>query len=626
MPARPHRGDHPSPPNVAGRTSGAPLRAPERLARYSCAAALALGSATAASAGGDPRGVLVVTNGDDADALRIAEHYSLSRQLPDGHLCLLSGFSADTTTIDFATYAAEVQPVVDACVADLPDPSAIHILVTTRGLPYLVALEAGYAVGFEALLQVSHTASRRDGTPLAGSPQTDVGGYYAADVENPVFIGAVPNTDDCDWTLTNPYAPWYNGSCAVLDDGDLPAAFDRHAVGPRGTWDFTESLFIVTRLDGFDTEDALDLVDRGVLSDGTFPDAPLVGMRAADDARGARDPEAERVIRALDGAGISAEWRDPFDASLSGQTLAGLLTGAAEMRDAIAGNTYVPGAIVDNLTSYGAVPNNFFCSADGTQCPENETQTSVARFVRAGATGVHGTVAEPLNNVFPNASVYLFYTFGYSLGESFLFSQRHLYWLNLVLGDPLATPYAERPVVTVAEDTVAEDGVLTVTARHPNGVATIALVVDDIEVARAAGDQLTVDARLLGQDGDTVRFYTVATASDVTVDRSGWPASPMSPAPAVAGWLWHTVSITAPEGTDDTGLPEDTAEPDEPDDPLPDATPDTASDDPSDAGSGRSKDTSGCASWSHGANGLLWVWAVLLYRRRPHPGALPRPR
>ena len=81
----------------------------------------------------------------------------------------------------------------------------------------------------------------------------------------------------------------------------------------------------------------------------------------------------------------------------------------------------------------------------GKTCPASEAQTAIARYVRAGATGVHGAVNEPLNNVFPNAGALLLYTFGYSLGESWFYAQRFLYWQNLHLGDPLATPYGTRP-------------------------------------------------------------------------------------------------------------------------------------------------------------------------------------
>ena len=174
------------------------------------------------------------------------------------------------------------------------------------------------------------------------------------------------------------------------------------------------------------------------------------------EARGARDPECEFLTRQLAQDGLPARWLSPFDGQLANQEVAALFTGTTSLQDGIDENIWVPGAVACNLTSYGAVPANFHCSADGLTCPENESQTSIARFVRAGATAAHGTAAEPLNNTFPNAGALLLYSAGYNLAESFLFSQRYLYWQNVLLGDPLVTPYATRPQVSVPAEAPQE--------------------------------------------------------------------------------------------------------------------------------------------------------------------------
>lgn len=578
-----------------------------------------------ALAGGGPRQVLVVTNADDPQSVAIADHYAVSRQLPPGHVCGLSGLDPIDTAIDFADFDAVVAPALDACLAALPDPDAIQVLVTTRGLPYRVDLDAGYVVGFEALLQVHGAVARSDGSPLAGSPQTDAGGYFAASVGNPVFVGGGPSVDLCDFVEDSPYALWYSAACALLHGARLPEPFDRHAISVRGTWDFESSFFIVSRLDGFDATDAMDLVDRGVAADGTFPTAPLMCMHGADSARGARDPECELVVRSLDAAGLAADWIDTFDGALSGQTVAGYLTGAASMTGAIAGNTYVAGALTDNLTSYGAVPTNFFCDESGETCPASESQTSVARFVRAGATGAHGAVAEPLNNVFPNASVYLFYTFGYSLGESYLFSQRYAYWQNLVLGDPLTTPYATRPTVVDAPSAVAEDQAWAVETHHPDGIAWTRAYVDDRLVAEAAGPVLAVEPGRLGSDGDTVEVYIVAEAASVEVSRPGWPTEAHTPTPGVRGWQWSTIAITAaadPDtGAPDSGTP-DSADPDT-DTPPEDPVGDTGTPAEGPGPGGHADKGGGCAHAKTTASMSLWAATLaLLVRRRRHEARL----
>jgi hypothetical protein len=70
---------------------------------------------------------------------------------------------------------------------------------------------------------------------------------------------------------------------------------------------------------------------------------------------------------------------------------------------------------------------------DGSVCPATEEQTSNARFLRAGATAVVGTVIEPTAYPFPQANTLLFYTFGYNVAESIFFNTPTVYWqLSLV--------------------------------------------------------------------------------------------------------------------------------------------------------------------------------------------------
>jgi hypothetical protein len=226
-----------------------------------------------------------------------------------------------------------------------------------------------------------------------------------------------------------------------------------------------------------------------------------------------------------------------------------MLTGAASLREGIDGNTYVPGAFVDNLTSYGAVPQNWVC--EDQVCPANESQTSIARWIRAGATVVHGTVAEPYNAVFPNAGLLLMWTQGYSIGESVLYNQKFLYWMNLVAGDPLTAPWAERPVVEVPLEW-PQDGLVQVTASHPDGVAQVRLYVDGVRVADAEGDTLSWPVR--AQDGDVVDVLAVAVAANAPLSPVGWPVDQVLPQPDVQGWTAVQVDVGPPVDTGDSAV------------------------------------------------------------------------
>ncbi len=575
-----------------------------RVTCLAVAGALLALHAWTARAGGGPANVLVVYNADDAGAVEVAQAYRAARSIPEGQLCGLTGVDPGAREMAFADVESLILDPVRACLAALPQPEEIDVMVTVRGLPYRVELpDDGYVVGLEALLQVLGAVSTADGTPLAGQPQL-IGDYAQASIDNPVYIDGWCREGDL--ALSNPYDGWYEAGCEIVHSEELPRAFVSADAGIASGYDFGGALYVVTRLDGFDHDDALDLVDRGVAGDGTFPAADILCMEGADEARAARDPECEMVARHLDLAAWPGVWVSPHDAALTGMEVAAYFTGASDLRDAIDGQTFVPGAIACNLTSYGAVPDNFFCDDGGTVCPESESQTSIARFVRAGATGVHGTVAEPLNNVFPNAGTLLLYTSGYSLGESFLLNQRYLYWVNLVLGDPLAAPYAERPLVELQPAAeVPEGGTLTVTATHTDGVAEIRLYVGGVAVAAADGDELAwpVD----GVEGDALEVLAVAVAANAQVDRPGWPVETQLPRPDVQGWTAATLVVGPPSAGDDD---DDTAADDD----------DDADDDaPDDDGGGCSCGHAGHPPRSPAAGSaalLLAGMAMLAHRRR----------
>jgi uncharacterized protein (TIGR03790 family) len=492
--------------------------------------------ATEAAAGGGPMNVIVLYSSDDPGAVEVATLYEQARDLPPGHLCALPGFTPADTQIDVPGYQAKIAAPFDACLAALPHPEDIDIVVLVRGLPYLVNLPQ-YTASLEAMIQVGHAKVVASGEDLAGIGQPDA----SASVPNPLF-GQNQYFISSDSQVINQYSAWYATGSAIIRENEQPPAFRRKDVPAGGQYDFSDNLFVVQSLDGFDYEDAKAVVTRGKASDGTMPAAEILCMHGEDEARGARDPECELVTRMLGEAGFNGVWLDPFDGALAGHEVMAYFSGSADtVKNAIAGNTFAPGAIACNLTSFGAAIGNFFCNQDGTSCPGGESQTSIARFIRAGASGAHGTVNEPYNNVFPNAGTMLFYTFGYSMGESFLFNQRFLYWQNIHVGDPLATPYAVRPAVEITADTSA----VVVKATHANGIARIDLYASGQRVAQIDGaGELSHPSP--GAAGDELSLLAVAVANNVEVPRAGWPEPVQLPRPDVQGWLAKKVVLADP--------------------------------------------------------------------------------
>jgi hypothetical protein len=595
---------------------------------------------SAALAGGGPLNVMVLYNADVPEALGVAETYQAARSLPDGHICGVTGVDPAAQQLDSMVVDTLIRAPLDACISALPAPDEIDYIVVVRGLPYQVNIAAGVGsrTSLSAQLQVFHGSSLTTGMEVAGNPVYESWGFSMTDLVNPVYISDAYMPED--FVVSNPSERSYITASGITRMAEVPHSFRRQDVDAGASYDLSNNLFVVTRLDGFDYQDALDLIDRGVAADGTFPTATLLCMEGADSARAARDPECEYATRMLSAAGFNAEYLSPYDSALSGRTVGAYLTGAANLRGAIDGLEYVPGALTDNITSYGALPRNWFCDATGTSCPENEAQTAIARFVRAGATGAHGTVAEPYNFAFPNAGLLLLYTFGYNLGESYHFNQRYLYWMNTILGDPLTTPYATRPTLSWPAE-VHEGEALTITAAHADGVSETRLYRDGALVASAVGGSL--DVVLEAVDGEEVSLLVVAVAENVIQPRLGWPEENPLPQADVQGWLVGSVQVLEalpgdtgvepdtgePVDTGDTGTvvdTDDTADTDDPDDPDDTAdTDDTGSPDGS-GGSGLPGDDEdgslcGCSTPAGrsplgGLAGLLLVFVALARARR----------
>jgi hypothetical protein len=157
----------------------------------------------------------------------------------------------------------------------------------------------------------------------------------------------------------------------------------------------------------------------------------------------------------------------------------GILTGTRTFDFASSGSTLLPGSVCDNLTSLGGV-----LKADAGQTPLSE-------FLRYGASGASGTVAEPMaiQAKFPLASLFLHYARGCSLAESYYQSVTGPYML-LIVGDPVCQPFAVFPKVEV-EDIKPGQTV--------KGTLTIKAVATTVPLMRVGSLELFVDGRIVAR-------------------------------------------------------------------------------------------------------------------------------
>jgi uncharacterized protein (TIGR03790 family) len=187
--------------------------------------------------------------------------------------------------------------------------------------------------------------------------------------------------------------------------------------------------FLTTMLTADSLAQAMQLVDQGVASDGTFPSGTVVLAKSSDYLRNVRYHEFDNVMFNTRIRGRYAMRREDSD-SPSGQTnLLGYQTGLANF--SISPGTFVPGAMADSLTSYGGV----IFGPSG--------QTSLLAFIYAGASGSYGTVTEPSPDTrkFPDPQVYFYQSRGFSLAEAY-YQSISIPYQGLIVGEPLAAPFA----------------------------------------------------------------------------------------------------------------------------------------------------------------------------------------
>ena len=188
--------------------------------------------------------------------------------------------------------------------------------------------------------------------------------------------------------------------------------------------------FLATMITSDSLAQAVRLVDQGVISDGTFPQRPVLLAKTSDPLRNIRYQAFDNSVFNNRLRGNCVCIRTNLN-SLSGQTnLFGCATGLGYFSVPL--DTFSPGAMADSLTSYGGAifgPNS---------------QTTLLAFINAGASGSYGTVTEPQPQTekFPDPQNYFYQSRGFTLAECYYQSLTNPHQ-GLIVGEPLAAPFAK---------------------------------------------------------------------------------------------------------------------------------------------------------------------------------------
>jgi hypothetical protein len=515
-----------------------------------------------------PDSVTVVANMHIPQSVALAEHYAKLRQVPARQVCPLNLPIPpyDTTPIPpgqyfiqrrdwvrLSEFRVHFMGALETCLGERA-LDRIDTVVLARGVSLQVAVQEGTGFGFPALASVVNVWKSR---AINGQEVLDLSSLLGPPI--------------CEETVFNCLARWRN---PFRDSADV---FAPGWSGPSSSEDgviFTGQPLLATMLHGLsygvgangDPEidplaPATGLIDSALAAEaGGGASGKFLFMRnSADPARSVLDHEYAGIIAELLQRGYTNAEAVDFSQTHTGENLASFFVGATNLgaydplggSSTIEGNSYHPGSLVDNITSIGAHASKF--DPNCPSCYENPNQPAIARWVAMGVGGVHGTVGEPWSNAFPSRGLILDYVDGATLAEAYFRNMPFVFWKNLVLGDPMAAPYATRPIVTIGGVTegqqVSGTVQVTVNATDPGarGISSVSLLVNGLEVASAPGGNLTA---CVGADSDSTQLLAVAQVaaagppgpgnfrpkgwSEVRVDSGTGPAA--APCPPI---LWR---------------------------------------------------------------------------------------
>ncbi len=337
-------------------------------------------SLPAAWAGGSGLNVAVVINQNSTNSRELGNYYCERRQVPPENVLRINwaGGNVDWTLADYTNTL--LNPLA-AMLAGRNLTNQIDYVVLSMGIPYRVTTAAEHSNATTAVL----------------------------------FYGFKPDTRD-------PY------DCPLATNSENSYAHSEDIFRLAKPTTAGSNSFLTTMLTADTLAQAKSLVDQGVNSDGTFPAQTAFLAKTSDAARSVRFYSFDNAVFNARVRGNYSLQRTNSDSPAGLTNLLGYQTGLTTF--SLANDSFVPGAMADNLTSYGG----YLFDPKG--------QTTALAFTQAGAAASYGTVDEPCNYLekFPDPQNYFYQARGFSLAECYYQSLANPYE-GILVGEPLAAPF-----------------------------------------------------------------------------------------------------------------------------------------------------------------------------------------
>lgn len=344
-----------------------------------------------AFAGGSGLNTFVVVNQNSTNSVELGNYYCERRGVPAQNLLRINWPGGNTTWTRSEFESALRAPLLNA-LADRRLTNQIEYLVLCMDLPYQV-------------------------TETTGNPVTS----GVNSTTSVLFYGFHP--DGCI------NCPGGLPSC------NLPTETTNRYAGSEGIFRHTPPInpnsnsWLAFLLTAPDLARAKAVVDLGVAADGSLPTQPVFLTKSSDKIRNLRYLQADDVVfnTRIDGNRpiVQTNTSSPLGlGAMSGLQIGKQVFTVTDLEAA-------PGAMIDNLTSYGGILFNY------------TEHTTAMDFIRHGATASYGTIVEPCAYAekFPAAQNYFYQVRGFSIAEGYYQSVTNPYQ-GVLVGEPLAAPFA----------------------------------------------------------------------------------------------------------------------------------------------------------------------------------------
>jgi hypothetical protein len=504
------------------------------------------GSVPAARAGGGPETTVVVENADSPLSRYVANEYVRLRHIPAGHVCAIPGLPTLHRT-DVETFRTKVLAPVGEFLKTRGLADHVDLVVYSVDFPIAIDFSADGPSVMPATPPVGSLTGLTYFENLVTKKDAAVYGDFRQ-IVNGYFRRSPATTGESKAWASRAFSSRVAWGSSEEPDAKAPADDPgRHRLsamlGWAGPW-------------GNTVPEILNALTAAARSDGTNPAGTVYLCRSTDAARtGPRAPHFDETVAELAVLRRKAVVLSKEDAGQTGvlpvgkDDVLGAVVGTADFVWTGCGSRLLPGAFADHLTSHAAD----FAHGGQTKCSE---------WIRAGAAGSCGTVVEPLNawTKFPVSRFHVHYAAGSSLAEAFYQSVANPYQ-QLLLGDPLARPFARFTKVEILPLPAPPSGRVEIVARTPRTVEEplrgLELWVDGTLVAEGSpglplawdtttSDDGPVEVRVAALEATPVATRSSATATVVVANGTVAPPTLVWPKTAVAFDIRVDLSGRAP--------------------------------------------------------------------------------